>query len=166
MMMKSFARGLVVAACVVTMSACNSMSGGDDTRNDPPPNGILTAPPQGTPAPPEPTLPPAKGKQIESAKHPLLEVKPMSVTYSVDGGNLLILHYTSGDENCFGVEGFVEEAKDKVTVDFREGVYEKGRACTAIGRLLEAQLSLSEPLGDRPVVDAFGNPLEEETGKL
>lgn len=157
-MIKDLARGVFIAAQVLVIAACTSMGGSNPTP--------AASPGQPVPQPPitsqvYPSLKDTRGaRQVLEPQAPLLDAKPITVNYTPSSGGMVV-HFSTGDTSCYGVEGYVLETDDKVVVEFQEGVFKRGVHCTAISLFLEAEVRLEAPLGSRKVVDIHGAALEK-----
>lgn len=152
-------RRLPVAACVLALTmvlgACSTTGG--KTPGVAQPGPVPTAPSTSD------VMPKPKGKQFLKAERPMMDVKSSIVLYKMKDERTMTLGFTSGNDTCFGISGWLEETPTTVTVDVREGVYDNTKSCTMEGKIYQEDVELSAPLGSRKVVDAFGNPLDEGT---
>ncbi|MGE2712866.1 hypothetical protein ACQI4L_02290 [Mycolicibacterium litorale] len=66
----------------------------------------------------------------------------------------LLVRFTSGTPECFGVHAEVQETADIVAVKLRHGTLPEAvdRACIAIGVFASLPVGLQAPLGNRAVV--------------
>ncbi|BBY18733.1 hypothetical protein [Mycolicibacterium litorale] len=66
----------------------------------------------------------------------------------------LVVRFTSGTPECFGVHAEVQETADIVAVKVRHGTLPEAvnRACIAIGVFASLPVGLQAPLGNRAVV--------------
>ena len=76
-------------------------------------------------------------------------------SFSRDGERLLV-NFTAGTPDCFGVHVTAQETADAVTIDLRGGTPPEavGRMCIALAVHGSAEVALQAPLGTRQVLAA------------
>nr|WP_238420332.1 hypothetical protein [Streptomyces taklimakanensis] len=88
---------------------------------------------------------------------------PVSTATHLDeydaGDRTLTVHFWGGV--CEEYTATAEESAESVTVRITGEPEEPGRACAAIAEKTTAEVRLEEPVGDRRVLDAEGEPLPE-----
>lgn len=69
----------------------------------------------------------------------------------------IVVRFTSGTPECYGVHAEVQETVDIVAVKLQHGTLPEAvdRACIAIGVFAEIPVGLHAPLGDRAVVSVI-----------
>src|SRR5690242_19652829 len=69
-------------------------------------------------------------------------------------GERLLVNFTAGTPDCFGVHVVAEETADAVTIDLRGGTPPEsvGRMCIALAVHGTAEVALQAPLGSRQVL--------------
>ncbi|MCV7204767.1 hypothetical protein B7435_09605 [Mycolicibacterium peregrinum] len=71
-------------------------------------------------------------------------------------GERLLVNFTAGTPDCFGVHVTAQETADAVTIDLRGGTPPEavGRMCIALAVHGSAEVALQAPLGTRQVLAA------------
>jgi hypothetical protein len=106
-----------------------------------------------TVAPPE--VPPDPGRLVFVDNPAIVDPHPMQVESWSRSGDALMVHFTSGIPECFGVHVDVEESEQAVTVALEGGSPAEavGRICIMLAVFGTVEVPLQTPLGERQVLD-------------
>lgn len=133
-------RTLVVAA--VVLAACGGGPGA------PPPDSPVTGP-TGVPSPVGPS------PQVVEPRDGLVDVRPIPWDRARrTGPRTLVVEFTSGVEDCFGLDRVeVRPAPRVVVVTLYEGRVPTAEVCIEVAVRKAVEVRLDEPLGDRDIQD-------------
>jgi hypothetical protein len=104
-------------------------------------------------APPE--VPPDPSRLVFLDNPAIVDPQPMQVQSWSRSGDGLMVNFTSGVPECFGVHVDVEETPDTVTVELAGGSQPEsvGRICIMLAVFGTVEVPLQSPLGERQVLD-------------
>lgn len=101
-----------------------------------------------------PEVPPDPARTLFTDNPAIVDPHLTSIeSFSRDGDRLLV-NFTAGTPDCFGVHLVTQETADAVTVDLRGGTPPEsvGRMCIALAVHGTAEVALQAPLGSRQVL--------------
>jgi len=104
-------------------------------------------------APPE--VPPDPSRLVFVDNPAIVGPQPMQVESWSRSGDGLMVNFTSGVPECYGVHVDVEETEQTVTVELYGGAPPEsvGRICILLAVFGTLQVPLQSPLGERQVLD-------------